>query len=193
MNLSNNVRVIDTEMAGQPKLADLVRLSNPLPSVVLAELDEAVASTGHRVEEFLLAALGRAIARTFGVGFVKVNGLTAVHPIQICCASYREVSADHLLADIQRTLSVDPGTGKSPADIVFSYLTLPPDAAFGPLQASDGAALGVLAYRVDDVFHIDWWYDSRRLVAVTTEELANQFLFGLIEVTSEVTPQPRVA
>jgi hypothetical protein len=193
INLSNNVRVIDTDVTGQPQLADLVKLSKPLPSVLLAELDDAVAVTGLGVEEFLLAALGRAIARTFGVGVVKVNGLTAVHPIQICCASYREVSADHLLADIRRTLSVDPGAGQSPADIVFSYLALRPDPSFGPLQASDGAALGLLIYRTEDVLYIDWWYDGRRLNRVTTEELADQFFLGLIEVTSEVTPQRRVA
>ena len=193
INLSNNVRVIDTDIAGQPQLADLVKLSNPLPSVLLVELDEAVSTTGLGVEEFLLAALGRAIARTFGVGVVKVNGLTAVHPIQICCASYREVSADHLLADIKRTLSVDPGSDGSAADLVFSYLAMRPDASFGPLQAADGAALGVLTYRADDVLHIDWWYDSRRLNAATTDELANQFFLGLIEVTSEVTRHQRVA
>lgn len=190
-NLSNNVQVIDNEVAGLPQLNDLVRLPEQLPDVLIAELDGAVAASGFGVEEFLLGALGRAIARTFGVGVATVNGLTAVHPISLCCATDREVSADHLLGDIRRALAAHPQVDNAPADLVFSHLGLLPDATFGPLQAADGAALGVVTYPGGDVLNIDWWYDSRRLNPGTIEELSSQFFLGLIELTSEVTPRNR--
>lgn len=190
-NLSNKVHVVDNEVAGQPQLNDLVRLSEQFPEVLIAELDAAVAASGFGVEEFLLGALGRASARTFGVGVATVNGLTAVHPIRLCCATDREVNADQLLGDVRRALATRPTVENAPADLVFSYLGLLPDATFGPLQAVDGAALGVVTYPAGDVLNIDWWYDSRRLNFGTVEELTTQFFLGLIELTSEVTPRNR--
>ncbi len=62
---------------------------------------------------------------------------------------------------------------------------MPPDPTLGPLQVTDGPALGVLAYRCDDAMQMDWWYDTRRLDACTVEELAGQFRLGLISLTSE--------
>jgi hypothetical protein len=74
-----------------------------------------------------------------------------------------------------------------PAEVVFSYLGMPPDPALGRLQVTDGPALGVLAYRCDGEMQMDWWYDMRRLDLCTVEELAAQFRLGLIGLTSEAS------
>ncbi|KDE97463.1 hypothetical protein Y900_000585 [Mycolicibacterium aromaticivorans JS19b1 = JCM 16368] len=165
----------------------MVRLSAPLSHELTAELDGAVEAALVGIEEVLLAALGRAIARTIGVGFVMVSGLTAVQPIRLCCADERGLNANDLLAEVRDALT-PARLSTSPADVAFSFLGLPPEPSLGPLQLADGPALGVLAYRCDGEVQMDWWYDSRRLDHCTVEELANQFRLGLISVTSEATP-----
>lgn len=187
-NPPSNVRVVDDEIAGRPRPEDLVRLSAPLTRVLTAELDGAMAVSGAGVEELLLAALGRAIARTIGVGVVTVGGLTAVAPIRLRCATDRELDADAMLADVRYALAVPQHAALPPAEVVFSFLGLPPDPALGPLQVTDGPALGVLAYRCEDCMQMDWWYDARRLDSCTVEELAAQFQLGLIGLTSEAGP-----
>lgn len=184
---SSNVRVVDDEIPGRPRPEDLVRLSAPLSHELNAELDGAVAAALLTVEEVLLAALGRAIARTIGVGFATVGGLTTVQPIRLCCAD-KGVDANALLADVREALTPARQLSAGPTDVVFSYLELPPEPSLGPLQLADGPALGVLAYRADGELQMDWWYDSRRLDACTVDELTNQFRLGLIDVTSEATP-----
>jgi len=183
----SNVRVVDDEIAGRPRPEDILRLSASLTCELTAELDGAVEFVGVGVEELLLAALGRAIARTIGVGVVTVSGLTTVAPIRLCCASERELDADGLLAEVRQALTVVQHAAVPPAEVVFSYLGLPPDPALGPLQVTDGPALGVLAYRCGDAMQMDWWYDVRRLDLCTVEELAAQFRLGLIGLTSEAS------
>lgn len=194
-NPSNKVRVVDEEISGSPHPDDVVSYSAPLTDVVTAELDGALEVIGYSVEEVLLAALGRSIARTIGVGVATVSGLTAVHPIELCCLTDRDVDADGLLAGVRRALAAASQTGPAPgsADVVFSYLGMPPDSALGALQLADGPALGVLAYRADGVVQTDWWYDGRRLEPGTVEELAAQFRLGVIELTSEATAPHGVA
>lgn len=181
---SSNVRVVDEEIPGRPRPEDLVRLSAPLSPELTAELDGAVEAARLEVEEVLLAALGRAIARTIGVGFATVSGLTTVQPIRLCCAD-TGIDANALLADIREALTPARQLSNSPAEVSFSFLVLPPEPSLGPLQLADGPALGVLAYRADGELQMDWWYDSRRLDPCTVEELTNQFRLGLIGVTSE--------
>jgi hypothetical protein len=150
-----------------------------------AELDGTVEYADLGAEELLLAALGRAIARTIGVGVVTVSGLTTVAPVRLCCATERDLDADGLLAEVRHALTVAQHAALPPAEVVFSYLGMPPDPALGPLQVTDGPALGLLAYRRDDEMQMDWWYDMRRLDRCTVEELAAQFRLGLIGLTSE--------
>ncbi|WP_149436961.1 hypothetical protein [Mycolicibacterium sp. P1-5] len=183
---SSNVRVVDDEIPGRPRPEDLVRLSAPLSDELTAELDGAVEATRVGVEEMLLAALGRAIARTIGVGFVMVSGLTTVQPLRLCCADERGMDANALLTAVREAL-MPARLSASPADVAFSFLGLPPEPSLGPLQLADGPALGVLAYRADGEMQMDWWYDSRRLDQCTVDELTNQFRLGLISVTSEAT------
>lgn len=187
-NPSSNVRVVDDEIAGLPRPEDMVQMAVPLSHDLTAELDGAVSLAALGFEELLLAALGRAIARTIGVGVVTVGGLTTVAPIRLTCALERSVDADGLLADVRRALAELPQGTHGPADVLFSFLGMPPEPALGPLQLADGPALAVLAYRRDGVLAMDWWYDGRRLDACTVEELAGQFRLGLIGLTSELTP-----
>ncbi|TGD90470.1 hypothetical protein BayCH28_00980 [Mycolicibacterium sp. CH28] len=186
---SSNVRVVDDEMTSGPsRPEDLARLSAPLSHELTAELDGAVQSAGIGVEELLLAALARAIARAVGIGVVTVSGLTTVHPMKLCCAIESGMDADALLADVRDAMSPAGNGAQLPADVVFSFLGLPPEPSFGRQQLAAGPALGVLAYRVDGTLQMDWWYDLRRLRGCTVEELAAQFRLGLIGLTSEATP-----
>ncbi len=184
---SSNVRVVDDEIPGRPRPEDLVRLSAPLSHELTAELDGAVEAARVGVEEVLLAGLSRAIARTIGVGFVSVSGLTTVQPFRLCCAAQCNMDANALLADIRDALT-PARLSPSPADVAFSFLGMPPEPSLGPLQLAEGPALGVLAYRTGGELQMDWWYDARRLDRCTVEELTNQFRLGLISVTSEATP-----
>ena len=163
-------------------------MSAPLSYELTLELDGAVDFTGIGVEEVLLAALGRAIARTIGVGVVTVSGLTTVQPIRLRCAEERDMDANALLADVREALMPARQLSTSPADVVFSFLGLPPDPSLGPLQLTDGPALGVLAYRAAGELQMDWWFDGRRLEGCTIEELTTQFRLGLIGLTSEAVP-----
>lgn len=190
---SNKLRVVDDEISGRPLPEDLVSMSAPLSDVLTAELDGAIAVIRCGVEEMLLAALGRSIARTIGVGVVKVSGLTTVAPIQLCCATDRDLDADGMLADVRGVLAAPSQVTHRPADVVFSYLGMPPDPTLGSLQLVDGPALGVLAYRAAGLLQMDWWYDARRLELGTVEELAAQFRLGLIELASEATAPADVA
>lgn len=190
---SNKLRVVDDEISGRPLPEDLVSMSAPLSDVLTAELDGAIAVIRCGVEEMLLAALGRSIARTIGVGVVTVSGLTAVAPIQLCCATDHDLDADGMLADVRGVLTAPSQVTHRPADVVFSYLGMPPDPTLGSLQLVDGPALGVLAYRVAGLLQMDWWYDARRLELGTVEELAAQFRLGLIELASEATAPADVA
>lgn len=185
---SSNVRVVDDEISGPARPEDVVRLSVPLSHEMTAELDGAVESAGFGIEEFLLAALGRSIARTIGVGIVTVSGLTTVQPIRLCCAIESGLDANAMLADVQQALMPARQITNLSADVVFSYLGLPPEPSHGPLQIAEGPAVGVLAYRDGGVLQMDWWYDARRLDRCTVEELAAQFRLGLIGLTSEATP-----
>jgi hypothetical protein len=190
---SNKLRVVDDEISGRPLPEDLVSVSAPLSDVLTAELDGAIAVIRCGVEEMLLAALGRSIARTIGVGVVTVSGLTTVAPIQLCCATDRDLDADGMLADVRAALTAPSHVTNPPADVVFSYLGMPPDPTLGSLQLVDGPALGVLAYRAGGLLQMDWWYDARRLEFGTVEELAAQFRLGLIELASEATAPADVA
>jgi hypothetical protein len=189
-SLHSRVRVVDNDVSGRPQVRDLHSQPILLPQVVQAELDYAVIATDYDIEEFLLAALGRAIARTFGLGMVTVNGSMAAHPIRLHCVTHRESSADSLLKRTRGAITAPSGPAAA-GDVIFSCLASAPAPEIGPLQAGDRAALGILAYYKDDVVEIDWWYDGRRLFGETIEELSKQFVLGLIELTSDASPKSR--
>lgn len=187
-NPSSNVRVVDEDSAGLPQPEDVLVMAAPLSRDLTDELDGALHVAAVGLEELLLAALGRAIARTISVGVVTVGGLTAVSPIRLACVLESSLDADGLLAEVRNALAAPPQATPGPADVMFSFLGMAPEPALGPLHLVDGPALSVLAYRCGGVLQMDWWYDARRLDACTVEELADQFRLGLIGLTSEVSP-----
>ncbi len=88
------------------------------------------------------------------------------------------------------------------ADIFLTYLGMIPEWQGGDTQVSEAAvqfdsdsertvretvpglghALELRSYRHGGVIHVDWWYDSRRVPAVTVDELAARFPLTLIEL-----------
>jgi phthiocerol/phenolphthiocerol synthesis type-I polyketide synthase E len=90
----------------------------------------------------------------------------------------------------------------SPADVYFSYIgtipDLPPlgddvavrfdsDTALPVREAIPGLghAIELRVFRTAGVLHLDWWYDSRRIDAVTVHSLADGFSHTLLELIRE--------
>jgi hypothetical protein len=189
------LRVFDHQVAGRPRPDDLARIPAPLTTMLTAELDGAQCYLNVPVEEILLAALSRAIARTFGDADLavdaNVNGpFTAV----LACRGARSADATEVLQAVHRSLAA-AHTGVEPSsDVLFSYAGAVPELASHDVLSSHamlpslGHALEVRAYRTAECLQMDWWHDTRRLDRSTVEELTEQFRLGLIDVTSDAAP-----
>lgn len=175
-----------------------VRLSAPLDTVLTLELDGAAFALGLAADELLLAALGRTVARTMGEGVVAVDvvrdGRSAPAMIDLSCVGERHLDATdmvlmahHALTDLAtHDLGSFFADGEPAAEVFFNYAgTAPERAATAPLL---GHALEVRAYRDRGLMQVDWWFDGRRFDRATVQELAEQFPFALIELTSEAMP-----
>jgi hypothetical protein len=187
------LQVTDYDANGRPEGDDLAVLSVPLSEVLTQELDGASAALAVGADDLLLAALGGAIARTIGQGFVAVDvpghGRT-VSPVSLPCGGPQATDATDALAGVHRSLAavslhrsvrVVPDPHDQPlSDILFAYGT------------SGSARLGHLlelhAYRRSEVLVLDWWYDTRSFEPYTIEELSEQLPYALIELTSEAAP-----
>lgn len=203
------VRVADHDIADAAP-GRLTRLAAPLDGVLTAELDGAAAGFGLAADEILLAALGRAIARTIGEGVVSVDVVGTGHPIPLHCATAQRLDATDTLAAVHSTLTALPrhqwGPGlpqsfytargtvavqdraHSASEIAFNDLgDLPAAPSDGPVWATRGLrrVLELRVFRTDGLVHLEWWYDARRFFPSTVEELAEQFPLALIELTSE--------
>jgi hypothetical protein len=188
-----NLQVIDFDGAEGSQSGDAAVLSAPLSDVLTQELDGASAALGIAAEDVLLAALGRAIARTIGEGFVAVDvpghGRT-VRPVTLSCVGPQRIDATEMLASVHymvaalslhrvvRGVPDDPHT-QPLSDVLFAYGNSDP--------AQLGHALELHAHRRGEVLVLDWWYDASRFERYTIEELSEQFPFALIELTSEAT------
>jgi hypothetical protein len=192
------LRIFDHEAPGRPCPDDLARIPAPLTSTLTAELDGAQYQLNVSAEEILLAALSRAIARTFGdtdlAVDVNANGpFTAV----LACRGTRSADATEVLQAAHRSLTAARHGVPPSSDVLFSYANavwqlvshdvLPPRE----ILPSSGHALEVRVYRAAECVEMDWWYDSRRLDASTVEELTEQFPLALIDVTSDAAPPIR--
>ena len=201
------LRVVDHDVAGASPAGKLMNLSAPLGSVLTWELDGAAAGLGLAVGEMLVAALGRAIARTIGEGLVGVDVVGAGHPIVLSCAGLQRASAAQALGAVHRTLAglpqhhwgpglpqsfytsaAAPDGAHSSSEIAFNDLgevAEPPSEE--PVWATQSLhrALELRAYRSGGLRYLQWWYDGRRFFPSTVEELAEQFPLALIELTSE--------
>jgi hypothetical protein len=171
-------------LPGEPAL-----IPAPLDLVLTLELDGAAFALGLSGDELLLAAFGRAVARTIGEGVVAVDVLRGSAPagVDLCCVGERQMDATEVVRLVHRALlSSDGFNGDAPAEALFSYLGTTPARADDAPTA--GYALELRAYRDQGLMCVDWWYDTARFDEATVRELSEQFPFALIELTSEALP-----
>jgi hypothetical protein len=182
-DIATSLTLADYDIDGAPAASDLQRVRVPLPAVLSAELDGAAAHLGVLDGKILLAALGRAVARTIGSGVVAVD--VDSHIIALDCVMPSELDATQLLAHVCSALagSTVRQPGQSLAELAFRCAG--PVSSGEPLE---GHVLELRAYRSNGVVQLDLWFDARRFDTYTIEELAEQFPHALIEITSEAIP-----
>lgn len=191
-----NLHLTDYDATGLPGADDLGRHSATLSSVLTLELEGAATATGLTCEEILLAALGRAIQRTIGDGFVAVDVArheNASYPVALACVGPDRMPATDMLASVHHSLAAlsaqrmmrpvpeDPGTDPM-SDVLFAYGV--PTARPAPF----GHVLEVHAHVAGTELALEWWYDTRSFEPYTVQELAEQFPYAMIELTSEAAP-----
>ena len=178
--------IADHDATGPAGPADTSMMSTSLGGVLAGELDGARESLGCTIEEIVLAALGRAVARTMGEGLLAVDldsadldtatQSTARRRVVVPCVSRRELSGAELLATARATVST--AETRPRADVSLR------------INAGGVATVGEYGLSVhvdhsgDSHLRIDWTYDTRSFDRYTVEELSEQFPLALIEVTS---------
>jgi phthiocerol/phenolphthiocerol synthesis type-I polyketide synthase E len=155
VELQSTVRVSDFDVEDAPGIDDLHRITAPLSGELSRELEGASGHLGVSVEHLLLAALGRAVERTFGRGVLAVDvsrpmraelgadlgrtvgALPTARTIELGCASAREVDATQMLIDVQATVvdAVPAGSGELRSELAFSYVGSVPDPIVCDLPA----------------------------------------------------------
>jgi hypothetical protein len=182
-DIATSLTLADHEADGDPAESDLQRIPVPMPAMLSAELDGAAAYLGVLNGKLLLAALGRAVARTIGSGVAAVDVDT--HIIALDCVMPSELDATQLLAHVCSALtgSTVRRPGQTLAEMAFRCA-----GPVSPEEPLEGHAVELRAYRSDGEVQLDLWFDARRFEAYTIEELAEQFPQALIEITSEAIP-----
>ncbi len=190
--MRTSLQLVDYPSVGRPCSDDMAVRTAPLSIVLTQELDGASATIGVSVDDLLIAALGRTIARTIGEGAVDVDvpghGRT-LNPISLVCVGPTESHANEMLAHVHRTV-----TASILQRVVHGLAEAPPMPASDILltcgvddPARLGHSLELHAHRSGDVLALDWWYDTRSFEPYTVQELSEQFPYSLIELTSEAT------
>lgn len=195
-----NVQLTDHDAGSRPMAADMATLSAPLSAVLTDELDGAAAALGVAGDEILVAALGRAIQRTIGVGALSVDVPghgTSMLAVAVQCVNPEHTSATDLLAGVHQSLAVltlnrmvhgvlDDPRPQPLSDVLFAY------GEAATARAHLGHVLELRTSRGADTMALEWRYDTRSFQPYTVQELAEQFPLALIELTSEAAP-PLVA
>src|SRR3954468_3158172 len=170
----------------------LEKLSTAPSDELTAEVDGATEWLGVAPDEILLAALGRAIARTIGDGVVAVDVTGErrwqLQAIPLMCASSRRASATEMVRNVHRMFDAVPSHAPSmQSEILVNYIGTLPDGTTAVYEMPPGLgyALELRVYRTDGLLHLDWWYDSTRFDRYTIEELTEQFPLALFEMTSD--------
>lgn len=183
-DIAATLTLTDYDADGLPAESDLHRVGLELPPVLSAELDGAAANLGILNGKILIAALGRAVARTIGRGVLAVD--VDAHIIALDCVMPAELDATEMIAHVCSALVGSTGRQHEQPLADLSFRCAGPVSADEPLA---GHALELRAYRCNGLVQIDFWYDARRFEAYTIEELAEQFPQALIEITSEAVPE----
>lgn len=172
--------IADYATVGPPVAADIATVSSGWDAVLSAELHGAATAMDCKVEELLLAALGRTVARTIGEGTLVVDVATGpqgagVRRVAVPCLGRRGLSGVELLAAARRG---GDSTDHPSADVSLSY-------GGGSATARSPHALAVQVHGdTEATMCLQWRFDSRRFDHGTVQELAEQFPLALIEVTS---------
>jgi hypothetical protein len=185
------LRVVDHDIADGTSPV-LHKISASPSDEVTAEVDGATEWLGVAADELLLAALGRAIARTIGAGIVAadVTGERRwlLHALPLPCVTTQQLGPTELLGFVHGALSAAPAHSVSlPSEIFLNYIGTMP-AGTSPMYETPpglGYALELRVYRTDGQLHLDWWYDTTRFDEYTIEELMEQFPLALFEMTSD--------
>ncbi|ABM13575.1 hypothetical protein [Mycolicibacterium vanbaalenii] len=151
-------------------------------SELTEELDGAAEWLGVRVEEILLAALGRTFGRTRGEGAVDVD-VTGGHrwasrPVSMICAAGQPMGPTEMLQGAHSVLAGAPFRAGAQSEVLLNV-------ANGVVDRPCTRPLELRVQRVDGLLQIDWWYDESRLDAYSVEEMAEQFPLAAIEITSD--------
>ena len=96
------LRVVDHDVAGPTPFGEMSKVSAPLTGVLAVEADEAHRYLDVTLEELLIAALGRTVARTFGEGELRLGVYGHQLPISLDCSSARESDATSALRAVRR-------------------------------------------------------------------------------------------
>jgi len=157
-------------------------LSTPPTSELAGELDGATEWLGVRVEEILLAALGRALGRTRGEGVVTVDVTGEhrwlFHTVSLICSDAPPMGPTEMLQGAHTALSAAPGRPTGQAEVSLN-VAAEQDGADG------GHPLELRVHRTGGLLHLDWRYDATRFDDYSVEELAEQFPLAVIEITSD--------
>ena len=183
------LRIADHETAPgtSPTFA---RMSIPATEEITAEVEGAASWLGLATDEILLAALGRAIARTIGEGVVIVDVTGErrwlLHAIPLRCASSQQASPTEMLSGVHKAMGVPPRQGCR-SEIFLNDVGTLPDGTTPTYETPPGLgyALELRVYRTNGLLHLDWWYDTGRFDQYTVEELSEQFPLALFEMTSD--------
>ncbi len=197
---SDSTHLLDDFAASALRIADhetppgtsptFARMSIPATEEITAEVEGAASWLGLATDEILLAALGRAIARTIGEGVVIVDVTGErrwlLHAIPLRCASSQQASPTEMLSGVHKAMGVPPRQGYR-SEIFFNDVGTLPDGTTPTYETPPGLgyALELRVYRTNGLLHLDWWYDTGRFDHYTVEELSEQFPLALFEMTSD--------
>src|SRR4051812_18664375 len=103
-----NLQLTDYDATGRPRPDDLMTHTAVLSTVLTLELEGATDALRVTSEEILLAALGRAIQRTIGEGFVAVDVArcdTSSYPVALACVGPDRMPATDMLSSVHESLA----------------------------------------------------------------------------------------
>ncbi|KUI38202.1 polyketide synthase [Mycobacterium sp. IS-1496] len=135
------MHLADDQVVEPPGVGDLTRLPLALSADLTDEVDRVRVRYQYTVEEVLLGALSRTIARTIGEGVVAVDvdgdgrsvlkpdvdprrtvgGFSTVYPVSLVCAGRETVGAVENLQNVHRTLMEVPHHGIGFALLRYLY------------------------------------------------------------------------
>ncbi len=158
-----------------PRATDMAKLASRLDPVLTAEVMSPGVAGGIEFEMVLLAALGRAIARTVGPGALTValDGERSSRRTRLECS------------DLRGPGPADPSAAVTPADAAAAgHAWVSYRSTVSGTTPPEGYLLALHARRGADVIYLNWWYDTRSFDRHTIEEFDEQLPLALIEVVS---------